>query len=227
LETWPLDWRAGGEMLVAYLVLVGIGFALAWLILETLSGTALTNFDNDAAIWYEAGRSAALDGWTELGSALAGTFNVIGALVVLMAGFVWYWRRWREALTLGLALALEASVFLTVSLTVGRDRPPVEQLDVSPPTASFPSGHTGAAFALYIGLAVIVFWNTDSRLIRAIAVAGAIILPVAVAISRLYRGMHFITDVAAGAVLGILCVVAAIGIVSRAIAREQTGEETG
>jgi membrane-associated phospholipid phosphatase len=224
LAPWPLDRRAWAELFLAYMSLVLLGLGFAWLLLDGLDGSALSQFDNDAAFWFERLRDEASNGLTAFGSALADTFNVIGALILLMVAFVWRWRRWREALTLGLALGVEALVFLTVSLTVGRERPPVEQLDVSPPTASFPSGHTGAAFALYVGLAVIVFWNTKNLFVRALAVIAAVLLPLSVAISRLYRGMHYFSDVLVGAVLGVLCVVIAAGIVDRAIERRRSVE---
>lgn len=224
LDPFPIDWRAVGEFILSYIGLVLLGLALAWILLSVLEGSTLSDFDLNTATRWESVRAPEWNTLTRIGSNFAGTVFVIGAVVALMVLFTWWWRRWRESLTLGTALVLEASVFLTVSLTVGRERPPVEQLDVSPPTASFPSGHTGAAFAFYISLAMIVFWNTDNPVIRTIALVGAIVLPVSVALSRLYRGMHFVTDVVVGAGLGVLCVLLSAGIVQRAIAR--TREES-
>ncbi|MEX2133504.1 MAG: phosphatase PAP2 family protein, partial [Acidimicrobiia bacterium] len=123
-------------------------------------------------------------------------------------------------------LAVGATAAATVSLTVDRDRPPVEQMDVSPPTASFPSGHTGAAFTLYGILALIVFWNTRRTLPRILAVAGAVIIPVSVAVARLYRGMHYLSDVVVGAGLGIVCIFVVVALVDRAIAQSHLRGET-
>jgi membrane-associated phospholipid phosphatase len=64
-----------------------------------------------------------------------------------------------------------------------------------------------------------VFWNTESRLWRAAAVVAAAAIPLGVALSRMYRGMHFLTDVVAGAVLGVLCLVAAMVVVRRGLER--------
>ena len=60
------------------------------------------------------------------------------------------------ALFLCLAVSAQALVFLFTTLAIDRERPAVKHLDVSPPTSSFPSGHTSAAFALYVGLAVVL-----------------------------------------------------------------------
>lgn len=219
LPPWPLRGQALLEIAAAYAGLVAFGLIIGWLLLGPLSGSGLAATDHTVARWWDGIRAQQWDGLTDLGSAFSDTATIIVALVVLMTSFVWFWRRWREALTLGVALLLEASVFLTVSLTVGRERPPVEQLDVVPPTASFPSGHTGAAFAFYTALAVIVFWRTTKPLPRAMAIAGAAILPPIVAISRMYRGMHFLSDIVVGALLGLLCVLISIAIVGRAIRR--------
>jgi undecaprenyl-diphosphatase len=179
----------------------------------------------DLASWFATVRSRSLDIWTDVGSAFTDTINVIILLTILVVAMTWYWRRWRESLTLGLGVGLEALVFVVVSLVLGRDRPPVTQLDPSPPTASFPSGHVGAAFALYVGLALIVFWNTESRLRRTLAVIVAAVVPLAVALSRMYRGMHFLTDVIGGAVLGLLCLFTAALVVRRGVIR-RSGEES-
>ncbi|REK15665.1 MAG: PAP2 family protein [Actinobacteria bacterium] len=225
LGPFPLDRRAYTQLGLAYALLVAIGLALGWLLLNPMAGTAIETFDSELALTFESVRTPVLDRLTDIGSGFAGTYNVIAAIIVLILAMAWLWKRWRESLVLGLALALEALVFLTVSLVVGRERPPVEQLDMSPPTASFPSGHTGAAFALYFTLALIVFWNTENLVARTAAVIGAIVIPISVAISRLYRGMHYLTDVLVGAGLGAACVFIVVRIVTEAIERKRA--ETG
>lgn len=221
LPPWPLRRRALLEIAAAYAGLVIVGLALGWILLGPLAGSGLAATDESVALQLEGLRTEQWNELTDLGSAFSDTSTIIVALVVLISAFVFFLRRWREALTLGLALLLESSVFLTVSLTVGRDRPPVEQLDISPPTASFPSGHTGAAFAFYITLAVIVFWNTTHPVPRALAIAAAMLVPPVVALSRMYRGMHFLSDILVGALLGVACVLISIGIVLRAVRRNR------
>lgn len=221
--SWPLRGRELMELALAYVTLVAMGLGAGWTLLGPLSDTSLAHFDVDGASWFATVRTRSLDIWSDIGSAFTDTINVIILLTILVVAMTWYWRRWRESLTLGLGVGLEALVFVVVSLVLGRDRPPVAQLDPSPPTASFPSGHVGAAFALYVGLALIVFWNTESRLWRTLAVVGAVVIPLAVALSRMYRGMHFPTDVVGGAVLGLLCLMTAAWIVRRGVVRRSVG----
>jgi undecaprenyl-diphosphatase len=83
---------------------------------------------------------------------------------------------------------------------VGRPRPPVEQLDGHMPTSSFPSGHIAATMCLYVSIAVLVVPRIRAWW-RWIFVALAVIMPVGVALSRMYRGMHHPTDVLGACVL--------------------------
>lgn len=223
LGQFPIRGRALIEVTIAFLALVGLGLGLAWLLFGPLESTSIADVDTEVTVWFAENRTAALDTLSDVGSAFSDTVTMVVALVLLTALFAWAWRRWHESLALALGLGLEASVFLAVSYIVGRNRPPVEQMDPSPPTASFPSGHVGAATAFYIGLAVIVFWNTDRLVPRILAVGGAVFFPLAVAGSRLYRGMHYPSDVIAGFVLGVTCLIIAIFIVRRSISRVASG----
>ena len=118
-------------------------------------------------------------------------------------------RRWREAVLLVLAVAGEAAIFVCITAVVDRERPDVMHLDEAPPTSSFPSGHTGAAVALYGGLAVIAWLAAAPAVVRVLSTVIAVLLPLAVGLSRMYRGMHHLTDVLGGVALGgiWLCVV--------------------
>ncbi len=155
-----------------------------------------------------AHRTPAWNTATHYATLLAATSTVIAAgaalgLVLLV------WRRWRESAFVAAALIGEVSVFLTVTLVVDRHRPAVRHLDVAPPTSSFPSGHTAAAVVLYGAVAVLVVRLLHAAVLRWVAVLLAVALPLTVAASRLYRGMHYPTDVTAGALLGV-CWLAAV-----------------
>ncbi|KJK48119.1 bifunctional phosphatase PAP2/diacylglycerol kinase family protein [Streptomyces sp. NRRL F-4428] len=107
----------------------------------------------------------------------------------------------RKAALRGVAsLALASSTINTVGKwSVRRPRPLLEgvpavrQLAVQPQTTSFPSGHSASAFAFAAGVAL------------ASPGWGAVLAPVAasVAFSRVYTGVHYPSDVAAGAALGV------------------------
>ena len=218
---WPLRGRAFAEIGASYAVLAVVGLLLGWLLLDVFGGSALIEWETDWAVWWESVRTTFWNTWTRPISALSDTITIVIGLAILVPALAWGLKRWKEPLTLAVALVLEATTFLTVSVITGRDRPPVEQLDASPPTASFPSGHTGAAYAFYFGLALIAAWNIENRLVRVAILTLGLLIPTAVGISRLYRGMHFLTDVVVGAALGLVCVLLAVVIVDRAIERRK------
>ena len=92
---------------------------------------------------------------------------------------------------------------------------------------SFPSGHTAAAVALYGSLAVVVWAETRSRLWRTLVIVFAVLGPIIVATSRVYRGMHNPTDVICGALIGMGCIAVAYFAVRTgvAVARDRREDE--
>ncbi|MFC9730677.1 diacylglycerol kinase family protein [Streptomyces roseolus] len=143
-----------------------------------------------------------MSGWL---SVLADTPAVVGVTLLCVLGLLLLppARRWSEALFLGGSVAVQSAVFLLVSTLVGRPRPDVPRLDGAPPTSSFPSGHVGASLALYGGLAVLALTRTRGRW-RYLAAGILLLVPPAVGLSRMYRGMHHPSDVVAGLLNGTL-----------------------
>jgi len=152
--------------------------------------------------WFAAHRTSTLDTLTVFGSAVANTQTAIAVAVIAFLALRRWLGRWYESWVVVAAIVGELWVFLAVTALVHRPRPDVPHLDVSPPTSSFPSGHTGAAVALYGVLAYVVL-RYARRPVPAVAFAILMwALPVVVGVSRLYRGMHFPSDVVAGALGG-------------------------
>jgi membrane-associated phospholipid phosphatase len=120
------------------------------------------------------------------------------------------WRRWREPMLVAVAVAGEVAIFLVVTMLVDRERPPVRHLDEAPPTSSFPSGHTAATIALWGSLAVLANERARSAVVRNLFLVLAFVVPVVVASSRMYRGMHYLSDVLGGMLLGGLWLLATV-----------------
>lgn len=159
-------------------------------------------WDRQVEVWFAGHRRGSLNTLTGYANALGGTFSVIGLVIFAFLIFRWRLKRWDESLVILTVMVGEVTVFLAVTFTVQRSRPAVVRLDKSPPTLSYPSGHTAAALALYGGVAVLLFF-IHGRNWKTIVLAVLLYsLPILVGISRLYRGMHYPTDVLAGALGG-------------------------
>ena len=185
---------------VLVLVLTGLG----WVLSHVVQNDAVGRADAGISRWLAGERNGELNDATAVTSEVGGTLTLTALAVVAVAVAALLWRRWREPMLVAVAVAGEVAIFLAVTLLVDRQRPPVRHLDEAPPTSSFPSGHTAATVALWGALAVLASERARSALIRGIFLALAFGLPLLVASSRMYRGMHFFTDVLGGALLGLV-----------------------
>ncbi|WP_240675423.1 phosphatase PAP2 family protein [Cellulomonas endophytica] len=142
------------------------------------------------------------------GAASTGVVALVTALVVVAVAV--RTRRWWFAAVPALAVLLELGVFLTSAVLVDRERPEVPQLDEAPPTSGYPSGHTGASAAVAVVLALLA-QRVRPRGLRVAATVVCLLVPFLVGAARVYRGMHFPTDVAAGLLNGSGCALLAWG----------------
>lgn len=139
-------------------------------------------------------------------------------VIVLVACVVWRLvrREWWRPLLLAGAMIGSTLLSLLVKGLVGRPRPPEETMHVpgSETTASFPSGHTiGTATFLLVAGYLVASRHRTWKVVVPWLVGGAI-GTAAVALSRLYLGYHFLTDVVAATGLAV-CVLGAVTIIDR------------
>jgi len=195
--------------IVGYVVLALFTTGMGLLVVHVLVHGPVGRWDGSLNRWFVARRTSRLDAWTKAFSLLAATGTVIAVGAAAIAALA-IGRVWRPIGLLFLGLVLENAVFITTTFLIDRPRPAVPKLDVSPPTSSFPSGHTAAAVVLYLGLAIVITLFVRHIVIRVLVWLTALLVPVAVAVSRVYRGMHHPTDVLAAFLLGGGCLLVAI-----------------
>ncbi|GAA1854252.1 phosphatase PAP2 family protein [Asanoa iriomotensis] len=153
----------------------------------------------------EEARSGTLTAASLVFSTIADTWSVIAVCAFAVVILLVTHRPWREPLFLAGAVAAQALIFLCTTLAIDRERPAVEHMDVSPPTSSFPSGHTSAATALYCGLAVLFALRSTNWKWETVVWTVFVLIPIGVALTRLYRGMHHPSDVIGSFVNAGLC----------------------
>lgn len=156
-------------------------------------------FDVQAMQSVAAHRPAGLTRFTSVLTAL-GSLVIVAPLAALAVVVLWRWNRRRDGLVLVTVLAGSALLPTVTKPIVGRPRPPVEHLtQVS--SNSFPSEHAVQAAAFYLAMALLLgtTWPTVSQ---RVLIGTALALALLVAGSRVYLGVHYPTDVAAGLIVG-------------------------
>jgi membrane-associated phospholipid phosphatase len=187
----------GGAALLVLLVVIGL------LVAKVFVDDGLGHADASLSRWFAAHRTPGLNQLTHYTTLASDSITITALAVATVAITAIVWRRWREPMLVAVAVTGEVTIFLLVTLLVDRQRPPVPHLDDAPPTSSFPSGHVAAAICMYGALAIIANERASSALVRGLFLALAVLIPLAVALSRLYRGMHYLTDILGGVILGV------------------------
>ncbi|WP_060575504.1 MULTISPECIES: phosphatase PAP2 family protein [unclassified Pseudonocardia] len=141
--------------------------------------------------------------------------NTVGsALVALVAGGVLYWRgRRAEGVCLAAVPLVASAVMSGLKRVLDRSRPP-EQLQVlSVANESLPSGHATMVAAAWTAL-VLVLWPSLTRRVRTLLAVFAALWAGAVGFTRIYLGVHWLSDVLAGWALGAGLAFAGVTVLS-------------
>ncbi len=196
--------------LLGLVVLDAIAVAFGELLVHVLLPFhGLGGQDERVNAWLAAHRDSALNTASYVGS-MIGDVPVLPVLVTIAVVILAFKRHWRVAAFILCGILIEVITYRVASLIVHRHRPDVVRLDHLPVNQSFPSGHVAASVVVYLSLALVVTAYLRSRWLIAAVWALAIVLPIVVATSRMYRGMHHPIDVASGALIGLACIAIAL-----------------
>jgi undecaprenyl-diphosphatase len=189
-------------------VLVGIPFGL--LLHQVTSHGVLTRLDESAAQHLNAffyGKTPFIDFFEVM--------SFIGKPIFLFFAIgipgVWLFFHGGRKLALFLAVTCIGGgiVDSLVKIAVGRPRPEVHEPIISVFGKSFPSGHSMQSVVCY-GALLLCFLPTLHGRIRTLAIGAYVFIPLAIGFSRLSLGVHFITDVLGGYVLGAAWLAASV-----------------
>jgi membrane-associated phospholipid phosphatase len=189
------------------LPLLGALFALAaglWAfglitddVLEDETGT-----DQRLADWLHG---QATDPLTDLFHGITFLGNFVTLLAVTVLAVTILWRRRERTDAVFVALAFIGAQVLSSGMKLGfrRDRPFFPDPLATESTFSFPSGHALVSLAVYGAIALVLARRLSTNGRRALLVGTVAVLVLAIGFSRLYLGVHFLSDVLAGFAAGI------------------------
>lgn len=200
--------RIFAKLAAAAGVVLGLMLLLGVLLMHVLLHGWVGRTDDSIERQLLSGRTSFWNTLTNAGTQLAQPINVEVALVVLVIGLAIATRGWIAPTFLALTVGVESGIYFLTSTLDHRPRPSIPRLGIGDPQASYPSGHVAASFCLYGGLAVLAWAMTDWRWLQWLLTALAVAIPPAVGLCRMYRGFHHLSDVVAGAVLGLLWLAA-------------------
>jgi len=191
---------------LAALVVLGVPFLLLALLVRD-KWSPLIDFDTSVANHLHT--VALHNSWlVTLLEVVSDVFDPITFRVVTTAAAALLLWRGRRRLALWTLLTIWGAALLGVLLKtlVGRARPDLVDAVATAPGRSFPSGH---ALNSMVGCAVLLLLVTPllRRPWRVVAIAVAILIPLVVAFARVGLGVHYLSDVVAGQLLGLGWVV--------------------
>ncbi|MCM3847731.1 phosphatase PAP2 family protein [Pseudonocardia sp. DR1-2] len=213
----PLRARVSGPVAAALLVLAGVLIALAW------TGV-LQGGDTETAVGLAADRipgvTVAALVVTELGNTVGSTaVALVGGAVLAVRGRV------AEGLCLAAVPLVASVVFTVVKRILDRARPPADLQVMAVANESLPSGHATMVAAAWTTL-VLVLWPVLRSRGRVLLTAFAVLWAGAVGFTRIYLGVHWLSDVLAGWTLGVALAFTGVTVLSLVLARRTRRPDT-
>jgi len=188
-------------------LLMGAAIAVAgtWGFAEFAGHVASGNtqaFDDAVLRWLGAHRTAPIDAFM-LDITSLGTSSVVAMVVGVAALFLWLNQHKHSAILL--LLSTFGGILLNNLLKLGfsRPRPDVIPWATTATFYSFPSGHAMSATVVYSTVAYLAARLQQTHKARLAITLVATLVVALICLSRLYLGVHYPSDVAAGVIIGL------------------------
>ncbi len=156
-------------------------------------------------------QAGASDFWNFFFKSVSVIGSYLGIVVLLIVAFIICRKRF---LLLGGTLGLGLLINIILKHIIGRLRPYVAYDNIvqlgTGSGFSFPSSHAVCVSILAVFLCYFVFMKAKKKWTKPLTVVLASITILLVCLSRMYLGLHFLTDVMAGVVVGVLVSVITI-----------------
>lgn len=180
-------------------------FALAFVFLGYVTKfypSSLTGFDSAIQSAIRGNLpSGATQFWTSI--TVIGNTVIILAITLILSAIFYYYKRWKiEAYFLLASFAAMGVASTALKYVYQRPRPSIEWL-IDTIGYSFPSWHTASTMMIAGAVVIVIQQRMKQGLAKRVLQAGLILLAMLVAISRIYIGVHYPTDIIGGWLLAL------------------------
>ena len=213
--TGPRDTR----FWIAITVLVTASAAFALIAHSVMTTAPIMKQDLQVSVWLHTHNNPVFMAFLY---AITQLHSPVGMTIIACLFAIWLWRSGHHYWTLSLALAVPGGMLMNtiVKELVHRTRPVWDDPVMTLTSASFPSGHTAGATLFYGFLAAFLVWNIKKGpWSRTIVVVGCALMVALVGFSRIYLGVHYLSDVLAAISMAlvwlVLCLIAVRGLAHR------------
>ena len=193
----------GLSLTLGALLLVIAMWLFGALLEDILIQHLLVGMDRQVAQWLHAQATPCVTTAMLMISALGSGYAVTVITLGLALLVVWH-RAWERLLVVVLTVPGGAVLNALLKHVFHRARPLFDDPLLVLTTYSFPSGHAMAATVLYGLLAVYAVRHFRPRRARLLVASVTGVLIVLVSFSRLYRGVHYLSDVLGGIAVGVV-----------------------
>jgi membrane-associated phospholipid phosphatase len=190
--------------------------ALLFLMLaaDVAGGGPIVSFDRAVAAWLHTHATGFATGVLSTVTQLGGATVLLGVTLVAAVALLLR-RRISHAALMGASLAGGEGLNMALKTALERPRPSFSDPLATAAGFSFPSGHAMVALTVYGALAFVLAASVKSRRVQVLVLAAALVLVLAIGFSRLYLGVHYVSDVlgayGAGLAWLMLCGLALLG----------------
>jgi len=188
-----------GPTLIVFSVATGLFLVIA---LAIALSTPLAAVDANAEMWLHV-RATTLVSNAMAAVSFLGAPTTLTIVAVAGSLLLLYRRRRSEAATLSTVVLGGNFLNFCLKHLIQRGRPVFDDPIFSLPTYSFPSGHAMASTVFYGLLSIYALAHARQRYAAYIAAAAAVFMVALVSFSRVYLGLHYLSDVMGGIAEGI------------------------
>lgn len=192
----------GLQLTAGALMLVGASWLFGGIAEDVVNGDPLTLIDVQVSQWFHAHSAPLITQAMLIVTHIHGPVAISLALV-LMAAYLTWKRNWYWLLCIGVTVPSGMLLNVVMKYAFERARPSFDDPLLALTTYSFPSGHVAGATLFYGVMVAMVIAKTPAWRWCVAAVFGALMMVALVALTRVYLGVHYLSDVLAAFAEGV------------------------